>query len=126
MRIAGKKNVSGSIEKAKKIVDEKAEAARLAITTSGSIVQSVYQHKIEEARAVVNGATGSFPLLEAEAETRGKSIDEVAQDVLIALDQWKQKMAQIESWRFSVMMQINESNDTRDIERLADEAIFTG
>lgn len=125
MKLTGKKNLALAISEAKAIIDAKAEQARSAESTSGTVMQVVYQHKVEEAYSMASGfKKGAFPLIEAEAEARGIEPKQVAANIIHAVSNWREKMAAIESWRIKAMAEISASKDTREIARLADDAYF--
>lgn len=102
--------------KLKAEVDVAAETERLKYITPGNGQAMTYLQKVAEAQAfkAANGLEGShYPILSSEVGITAETLDEVADTVLAAFEQWQQIGAAIECVRLGAK---------RDIDAAADEA----
>lgn len=69
-------------------IDADAEAVRLRFITPGAGQAITYLWKTQEAKDFLADATTPVPILEAEAAALGKSVADLAAEVLAATQQW--------------------------------------
>ena len=95
-------------------VDAIAEAERLKYITSGNGQAMTYQQKVQEAQdylAADDPDPASFPILSAEIGVTASSIEEVADTILAAYQQWKQIGAAIEAIRLGGKRDVDLAED---------------
>ncbi|MGO3217681.1 MAG: hypothetical protein ACTIJ4_16415 [Halomonas sp.] len=97
------------------IVDQAAENARLKHLTPGSGQSMTYEVKHQEALA------GGGPMIQAEAEALGMTVQEVIDSVLVARQQWQVLGAQIEAARLKAKKAIREAQTAAEMHRIASE-----
>lgn len=97
-----------------KKIDEKAEEVRLLYITPGSGQALTYQRKLEEARQLLAGDPGPFPLLEASVGIDGATVQDVANVVMQMNDLWTQAAATIESARLGGKKAVREAETPED------------
>ncbi|WP_427030925.1 hypothetical protein [Halomonas sp. H2] len=97
------------------IVDDAAENARLKHLTPGSGQSMTYEVKHQEALA------GGGPMIQAEAEALGMTVQEVIDSVLVARQQWQVLGAQIEAARLKAKKAIREAQTAAEMHRIASE-----
>ncbi|MGP9656491.1 hypothetical protein ACT3S5_00365 [Halomonas sp. AOP31-B1-25] len=97
------------------IVDDAAENARLKHLTPGSGQAMTYELKYQEALA------GGGPMISAEAEALGMTVQEVIDSVLVARQQWQVLGAQVEAARLKAKKAIREAQTAADMHRIASE-----
>ncbi|MGO1718434.1 MAG: hypothetical protein ACTHZY_14275 [Halomonas sp.] len=97
------------------IVDDAAENARLKHLTPGSGQAITYELKYQEALA------GGGPMISAEAEALGMTVQEVIDSVLVARQQWQVLGAQVEAARLKAKKAIREAQTAADMHRIASE-----
>lgn len=93
-------------------IDTAAETERLKYITPGAGQAMTYQQKIEEVRALAQDAepeAANYPLLSAEIDITASSLEEVADAVLAAYQQWQQIGAAIERVRLGTKAAIDEA-----------------
>lgn len=97
------------------IVDDAAENARLKHLPPGSGQAMTYEVKHQEALA------GGGPMISAEAEALGMTVQEVIDSVLVARQQWQTLGAQIEAMRLKAKKAIREAQTAAEMHRIASE-----
>lgn len=97
------------------IVDQAAENARLKHLTPGSGQSMTYEVKHQEALA------GGGPMIQAEADALGMTVQEVIDSVLVARQQWQVLGAQVEAARLKAKKAIREAQTAADMHRIASE-----
>lgn len=97
------------------IVDQAAENARMQHLTPGSGQSMTYEVKHQEALA------GGGPMISAEAEALGMTVQEVIDSVLAARQQWQVLGAQIEAARLKAKKAIREAQTAAEMHRIASE-----
>jgi len=97
------------------IVDQAAENARMRHLTPGSGQSMTYEVKHQEALA------GGGPMISAEAEALGMTVQEVIDSVLAARQQWQVLGAQIEAARLKAKKAIREAQTAAEMHRIASE-----
>lgn len=97
------------------IVDDAAENARLKHLTPGSGQAMTYELKYQEALA------GGGPMISAEVEALGMTVQEVIDSVLVARQQWQVLGAQIEAARSKAKKAIREAQTAAEMHRIASE-----
>lgn len=97
------------------IVDQAAENARLKHLTPGSGQSMTYEVKHQEALA------GGGPMIQAEADALGMTVQEVIDSVLVARQQWQVLGAQIEAARSKAKKAIREAQTAAEMHRIASE-----
>lgn len=97
------------------IVDQQAESARMQHLTPGSGQSMTYEVKHQEALA------GGGPMISAEAEALGMTVQEVIDSVLVACQQWQVLGAQIEAARLKAKKAIREAQTAAEMHRIASE-----
>lgn len=97
------------------LVDQEAEMARLRHLTPGSGQSMTYEVKYQEALA------GGGPMLAAEAEALGMTVQDVIDSVLMARQQWQVLGAQIEAARLKAKKAIREAETPAEMHRIASE-----
>lgn len=97
------------------IVDQAAENARMQHLTPGSGQSMTYEVKYQEALA------GGGPMISAEAEALGMTVQEVIDSVLVARQQWQVLGAQIEAARLKAKKAIREAQTAAEMHRIASE-----
>jgi len=97
-----------SAKEAKDAIDEAAGAARARYITTVPGQESTYMTKEQEARQyLADGTVG--PMLQAEADATGKTVDVIANEIVTVADQWAQLGAQIEALRMAGKKQVDEA-----------------
>ena len=91
------------------LVDQAAEEARLRHLTPGSGQLLTYEAKYQEALA------GGGPMISAEAEALGMTVQEVIDSVLAARQQWQVLGAQIEALRLKTKKEIREAETASEM-----------
>ena len=94
------------------IVDQAAENARMQHLTPGSGQSMTYEVKHQEALA------GGGPMISAEADALGMTVQEVVDSVLVARQQWQVLGAQIEAARLKAKKAIREAQTAAEIHRI--------
>lgn len=97
------------------LVDQAAESARLKHLTPGSGQAMTYEVKYQEALA------GGGPMIQAEADALGMTVQEVIDSVLVARQQWQVLGAQIEAARLKAKKAIREAQTAAEMHRIASE-----
>ncbi len=97
------------------LVDQAAENARMRHLTPGSGQSMTYEVKYQEALA------GGGPMISAEAEALGMTVQEVIDSVLAARQQWQVLGAQIEAARLKAKKAIREAQTAAEMHRIASE-----
>lgn len=97
------------------LVDQAAENARLKHLTPGSGQSMTYEVKHQEALA------GGGPMISAEVEALGMTVQEVIDSVLVARQQWQVLGAQVEAARLKAKKAIREAQTAADMHRIASE-----
>ncbi len=97
------------------LVDQAAENARMRHLTPGSGQSMTYEVKHQEALA------GGGPMISAEAEALGMTVQEVIDSVLAARQQWQVLGAQIEAARLKAKKAIREAQTAAEMHRIASE-----
>lgn len=95
--------------------DETAEKARRRYITPGSGQSMSYEAKLDEARRHPDG--DSFPWLEAEAEARDISVEDMADLVLKRRDEWEKAGANIEAAKARAKAAIRDADAPADMHR---------
>lgn len=124
MKITLQKDLTPIKEAAKLEVDAAAEAYRLKWITPGSGQAMVYQEKAAQARAVLAGEPGTYPLIEAEIGITGDTAEEVAQIVLATAAQWTTIAAAIEATRLATKRAIDQATSEHQIKQLVEDLSF--
>ena len=101
-------------------IDTAAETERAKYITPGSGQAMVYQRKLVEAGAVLSGADGPFPHLEAEIGITAPTLDGVAESVLTMEAQWAQVSAVIEAARLSAKAGIRACTTVEAVDQVLD------
>lgn len=97
------------------IVDQAAENARLKHLTPGSGQAMTYELKYQEALA------GGGPMISAEVEALGMTVQEAIDSVLVARQQWQVLGAQVEAARLKAKKAIREAQTAAEMHRIASE-----
>lgn len=96
-------------------VDAQAEAIRQRFITPGSGQAMTYQYKADEARAFMADNDAETPFLSAEAAATGKTVEEVAGEVLAQLAAWIAIGSQIEALRMKAKADIALASNLSEI-----------
>ena len=97
------------------IVDQAAENARMRHLTPGSGQSMTYEVKYQEALA------GGGPMISAEADALGMTVQEVVDSVLAARQEWQVLGAQIEAARLKAKKAIREAQTAAEMHRITSE-----
>jgi len=107
-------------------VDEAAGKARARYITWQPGQEAVYQLKREQAQAYKAAGypadASPWPLIDAEAQARGISEQQVADEILAIADAWMQKAAQIEAIRMKAKADIKAATDWQSCLAIAEQA----
>ena len=104
-------------------VDRAAEAYRMQFITPGFGQVMTYQQKLVEARAVVADPSvdeAEIPHIVSEAAATGKTVEAVAQEVVVTFETWQQLSASIEGKRMAAKTAIQAAETAEAISAAAD------
>lgn len=120
MIIKGRKDLSGERDKAKAKVSKRCEEI-IAALSHGHLHDRIHDMKLKEAVIVLrNGpSVENTPMIMMEASLRAASPEEVAQSIIAKRKQADAKIMEIEARRIKTNMEIDRSNDTREIATIA-------
>lgn len=110
-------------EVAKRSVDRAAGNARSSYITTVPGQESTYQLKADEANAYITANrpedASAYPMLSAEAEGRGTTVSDLADEILATRTKWVQAAAQIEKARVSGKAAVDAAPDDSDFDAVA-------
>lgn len=92
-------------------IDSAAETRRLDFITSGAGQAMTYQHKADEARAVLADSSAATPFLTAESEATGQSVADIAAAVVAQVNAWISAGSKIEAARIKAKAAVNAASD---------------
>jgi len=132
------KKIYPSVKSTKMIVDKKtaskrkidtvAESARARYITPGSGQAITYQEKVKEAIDYVTydqpDNMHNYPFIAAEAKVTGKSLIEIAKNILTKSSAWMNANVKIEEIRLKGKIDIESANNLNTIENVLKETII--
>ena len=123
MALILRKDLSSIRRRAHKIVDGGAEQTRAKFITLGAGMAMAYEQKKREADALLANPSidsGEIPHVAAEAQIRGLTVMEMANDIVTAATRWTQASVVIERLRVSAKLAIDAATTPSEIDRAAE------
>lgn len=96
-------------------IDQQAEESRARHLTQGHGQALTYAEKEKEARDLLGGGAGPWPLLSAESQATGAVPVELAAAVLAAAERWRGVAAQIEGRRRGAKVAVERAGSIQDV-----------
>jgi len=96
-------------------IDTDADTVRGKFITNTPGQMATYLVKEQEARSVIADASAPTPFLDAEASAIGKSVTELANEVIAQAEQWRPIGARIEALRRAAKIAVEEAQNLKEL-----------